>query len=53
MTRIEKYKDLRLVIAEEDRKHEESIIKGNFVSIWIDSFLKCKGKHCRKDKIYD
>ena len=49
MTRTEKYKDLRLSIAEENRKHEESMNKGNFVSIWIDSFLKCKGKHIRKD----
>ena len=47
MNRIEKYKEKRKQIYEENRKHEEKLKKGNKLSIWLDS-LKPKGKHIRK-----
>lgn len=47
MNRIEKYREKRKQIYEENRKHEESVRKGNRLSIWFDS-IKPKGKHAKR-----
>ena len=49
MNRIEKYKEKRKQIYEINRKHEESVKKGNRLSILLDS-LKPKGKHVKRDR---
>lgn len=49
MNRIEKYKEKRKQIYEENRKYEEYLKKGNKLSILLDS-LKPKGKHVKRDR---
>ena len=46
-TRIEKYKEKRKQIYEENRRHKEYLKKGNKLSIMLDN-LKPKGKHAKK-----